>query len=113
MILIKNITKKISFCNSTRQYFLKHKRKRFFRIGWVQNGAGKSTLMNLMVGYMNSDAGEISINNRKVSQDNLELRSIIGLVPNRLLYTMIFQLRKILKYSGVFFISTKKILKKK
>jgi ABC-2 type transport system ATP-binding protein len=48
------------------------------------NGAGKSTLMNLLIGYLNPDKGNININDNKVSIRNSEFRMLIGYVPQSL-----------------------------
>jgi ABC-2 type transport system ATP-binding protein len=48
------------------------------------NGAGKSTLMNLLVGYLDPDAGEVLLNGRTVSDDRVESRMMLGLVPQSL-----------------------------
>ncbi len=48
------------------------------------NGAGKTTLMSLLVGYMDADEGQISVNGEIVRRDNLPLRKQIGYVPQSL-----------------------------
>jgi ABC-2 type transport system ATP-binding protein len=80
MIKIKNITKKFPSVTALDNVSLEIKEKEFFGL-LGPNGAGKSTLMNLLIGYMDSDEGEIIINNEKVRKDNLEVRKKIGMVP--------------------------------
>src|SRR5260370_41712246 len=48
------------------------------------NGAGKSTLMNLLIGYLNADGGEIFVGEERVSRDNLAARRNVGLLPQSL-----------------------------
>ena len=80
MIKINNITKKFPSTTALDNVSLKIEEKDFFGL-LGPNGAGKSTLMNLLVGYLDSDEGEILINNEKITQGNLETKRKIGLVP--------------------------------
>lgn len=45
------------------------------------NGAGKTTLMNIIVGYLTPDSGNISIDGEIMSGQNLQLRKKLGYVP--------------------------------
>ncbi len=80
MIEIKNITKKFPTTTALDGINLKIKDRDFFGL-LGPNGAGKSTLMNLLIGYLDSDAGEINIDNEKVKKNNLNIRKKIGFVP--------------------------------
>jgi ABC-2 type transport system ATP-binding protein len=46
------------------------------------NGAGKTTLMSCLLGFLRSDAGEITIDGR--SHDDLDVRRRTGFVPERM-----------------------------
>lgn len=83
MISIKNITKKFPSVTALDNISLEIKDKEFFGL-LGPNGAGKSTLMNLLIGYLDTDEGELIIAGEKVSRNNLESRKKIGLVPQSL-----------------------------
>ena len=80
MIEIKNITKKFPSVTALDNVSLEIKNQEFFGL-LGPNGAGKSTLMNLLIGYLNADEGEILIDNESVNKDNLLVRAKIGMVP--------------------------------
>ena len=80
MISIKNVTKKFPSVTALNDVSLEIKDKEFFGL-LGPNGAGKSTLMNLMIGYIGADAGDIYIDEEKISQHNLAVRKQIGFVP--------------------------------
>jgi len=80
MIEIKNITKKFHSVTALDNVSLEIKDQEFFGL-LGPNGAGKSTLMNLLIGYLNADEGEINIDNERVKKDNLSVRTKIGMVP--------------------------------
>ena len=80
MIEIKNITKKFPSVTALDNVSLEIKNQEFFGL-LGPNGAGKSTLMNLLIGYLNADEGEINIDNERVKKDNLSVRTKIGMVP--------------------------------
>lgn len=46
------------------------------------NGAGKTTLMSCLLGFLDADAGELSIDGRP--NDDLEIRRVTGFVPERM-----------------------------
>jgi ABC-2 type transport system ATP-binding protein len=80
MISIKNITKKFDTITALNDISIDIKEKEFFGL-LGPNGAGKSTLINLLVGYFNSDSGEILIDGEKTGKNYFEVRKKIGLVP--------------------------------
>jgi ABC-2 type transport system ATP-binding protein len=83
MIKISNITKQYPTVTALDNISLTINKQEFFGL-LGPNGAGKTTLMNLLVGYLNPDQGEIHIAGEKVTQDCLHTRKNIGLVPQSL-----------------------------
>ena len=83
MINIQQITKKYTTIVALDAVTLEVRQQEFFGL-LGPNGAGKTTLMNLLVGYLNTDSGTITIDNDKVTQDSLEVRKKIGFVPQSL-----------------------------
>ncbi len=45
------------------------------------NGAGKTTSMRVITGYLKSDGGKITINNKDIEQDPIFTKSMIGYLP--------------------------------
>jgi ABC-2 type transport system ATP-binding protein len=76
------------------------------------NGAGKTTLMNLLVGYLNSDSGTITIDGNNVSQDSLDIRKKIGFVPQSIALYDELSAQENLEVFGQMFDIPRKLLKK-
>jgi ABC-2 type transport system ATP-binding protein len=83
MIAIRSVTKRFPTVTALDSISLEVRAGEFFGL-LGPNGAGKSTLMNLLVGYLDTDGGEILLNGARVSRDSLEVRRGIGLVPQSL-----------------------------
>jgi len=83
MIKIKNLTKTFPGIKALDNISITIEDKEFFGL-LGPNGAGKSTLMNLLIGYLNPETGNIFINDNKVSKSNSEFRMTIGYVPQSL-----------------------------
>jgi ABC-2 type transport system ATP-binding protein len=45
------------------------------------NGAGKSTMMKIITGFIPASSGEVYVNDLEAGTDNLEVRKIIGYLP--------------------------------
>jgi len=45
------------------------------------NGAGKSTVMKIITGFIPASAGQVHVNEIEVGTDNLEVRKLIGYLP--------------------------------
>ena len=83
MLSIRNITKKFPSVTALDNISLSIGEKEFFGL-LGPNGAGKSTLMNLLVGYLDPDEGDILIGDQRVSKRNFAFRMNIGYVPQSL-----------------------------
>jgi ABC-2 type transport system ATP-binding protein len=83
MISVASITKQFPTVRALDNISLEIQTGEFFGL-LGPNGAGKSTLMNLLVGYLDPDAGRILVDGAPVSRDSLEVRRRIGLVPQSL-----------------------------
>jgi len=112
MIEIRNITKKFPSVTALGNVTLTVREREFFGL-LGPNGAGKTTLMNLLVGYLDPDEGEISIGGKRVSRDSLETRQNIGLVPQSLALYDDLSAEANLEIFGSFYHIEKKILKER
>ncbi len=83
VIAVSHITKKFPTVTALDGVSLEVRDKEFFGL-LGPNGAGKTTLMNLLVGYLDPDGGEIRIGSKLVTRDSLASRRNIGLVPQSL-----------------------------
>lgn len=45
------------------------------------NGAGKSTMMKIMTGFIPPNSGNVFINEKSILEDSLEVRKIVGYLP--------------------------------
>lgn len=55
------------------------------------NGAGKSTLLKIITGYLRQSSGMVKINGLEVDPENLEIKKMIGYLPeNNPLYTDLY-----------------------
>jgi ABC-2 type transport system ATP-binding protein len=110
MISIKNITKIFPAVTALDNISLEIKEREFFGL-LGPNGAGKSTLMNLLIGYLDSDGGEILVDGEKMSTGSLGLREKIGLVPQTLALYEDISAKENLEIFGSFYNINKKDLR--
>jgi ABC-2 type transport system ATP-binding protein len=51
-------------------------------VGFIgPNGAGKSTMMKIITGFIPSSSGQVYINGLEVGTDNLEVKKLVGYLP--------------------------------
>ena len=110
MISIKNLTKRFAATTALDNISLEIKEKEFFGL-LGPNGAGKSTLMNLLIGYLGADSGEILIDGEKMLTGSLELRKKIGLVPQTIALYEDISAKENLEIFGSFYGIPKKDLR--
>ncbi|MEG1470542.1 MAG: ATP-binding cassette domain-containing protein [Anaerovoracaceae bacterium] len=65
------------------------------------NGAGKSTLINIMVGIVAANSGDVKFNNIKTSICEKEYLNSLGFMPQNILYYKNFTAIEIMEYIGV------------
>lgn len=64
------------------------------------NGAGKSTLINLMVGLLKSDNGDIAVSGHSINGEPIKVKEQIGLVPQEIALFEALNARENLEYWG-------------
>jgi len=67
------------------------------------NGAGKSTLINIVTGLVRRSAGDVKVFGYDVERDYLATRSLIGAVPQELVYDHFFTVRQTLKIQSGYY----------
>ena len=67
------------------------------------NGAGKSTLINILTGLVRRNAGEVKIFGYDVERDYRITRSLLGAVPQELVYDHFFTVRQTLKIQSGYY----------
>ena len=82
MIELINLTKKFASLTAVDNLNLKIATGETF--GFLgPNGAGKTTTIKMMVGLLKPTVGTIIIGGRDISKDPLEVKKIIGYIPDR------------------------------
>ncbi|MFA7287992.1 MAG: ABC transporter ATP-binding protein [Melioribacteraceae bacterium] len=80
MLKIKNITKSFDSITALDNISLNIEKGEFFGL-LGPNGAGKTTLINTIIGYLEPELGEVSIDGEVITVENTQLRKKIGYVP--------------------------------
>ncbi|MBI1804871.1 MAG: ABC transporter ATP-binding protein [Ignavibacteriae bacterium] len=112
MIEVQNITKKFPTVTALDGVSLEVRDGEFFGL-LGPNGAGKSTLMNLLVGYLDPDAGRILIGGETVTRNTLSTRRMIGLVPQSLALYDDIPAQENMEIFGSFFHVESRVLKER
>ncbi|MCF6353408.1 MAG: gliding motility-associated ABC transporter ATP-binding subunit GldA [Cyclobacteriaceae bacterium] len=77
------------------------------------NGAGKSTTMKIATTYISPSCGKVLVNNINVEENPLEVRKIIGYLPEHNPLYLDMYVHEYLHFSGRFYGLTKNNLKKR
>ncbi len=83
MLQIRHIDKTFGRITALRDINLHIPAGEFFGL-LGPNGAGKTTLMNIIIGYIKSDAGSVTLDNEMLSYESIQLRNKIGYVPQEI-----------------------------
>ena len=67
------------------------------------NGAGKSTLINILAGNVRKNSGTIKVDNIDFDQDQIEVKRILGIVPQELSFDPFFTVNEVLKLQSGYF----------
>ena len=67
------------------------------------NGAGKSTLINIVTGLVRRSAGEVKVFGYDVERDYKATRSLVGAVPQELIYDHFFTVGQTLKIQSGYY----------
>ncbi|MCL6099616.1 MAG: ABC transporter ATP-binding protein [Bacteroidetes bacterium] len=83
MLKINHISKNFDAIAALQNVSLDIQRGEFFGL-LGPNGAGKSTLMNIIIGYISSDSGQVMLSDHAVSVDDVLVKKKIGYVPQEI-----------------------------
>lgn len=67
------------------------------------NGAGKTTLISILAGLMQSSSGRIQVHGLDVQTQAAQVRKILGVVPQELVFDPFFTVREALKFQSGYF----------
>jgi len=76
------------------------------------NGAGKSTLINIIIGLLHQDNGQVFVDGTTISEDSVAFKRKIGLIPQELALIETLNAYDNLEYFGTFYGLYGKELKK-
>jgi ABC-2 type transport system ATP-binding protein len=67
------------------------------------NGAGKTTLISTLAGLVRADSGRLSVLGHDVVKDYRQARSLLGVVPQELVFDPFFSVRETLRIQSGYF----------
>lgn len=76
------------------------------------NGAGKSTMMKIITGFIPQTSGSIFINGKDIFEDNIEIRKLIGYLPEHNPLYLDMYVKEYLKYTGGLYLPSKQVKSK-
>lgn len=81
MLVVSNVNKRFGSREVIKDLSFSIPEKSIF--GFVgRNGAGKTTTMKMILGLLQMDSGEITVDGKKVSYGNTETNKVIGYLPD-------------------------------
>ncbi len=67
------------------------------------NGAGKTTLINILAGITDRNSGQITIAGHDIDSGHIELKTLVGIVPQEIVFDNLFTVRESLKLQSGYF----------
>jgi ABC-2 type transport system ATP-binding protein len=67
------------------------------------NGAGKTTLISILAGLMQASSGHIQVHGLDVKSQALQVRKLLGVVPQELVFDPFFTVREALRFQSGYF----------
>jgi ABC-2 type transport system ATP-binding protein len=67
------------------------------------NGAGKTTLISILAGLLQATSGSIRVHGLDVKTQSAQVRKILGVVPQELVFDPFFTLREALRFQSGYF----------
>jgi len=73
------------------------------------NGAGKSTMMKIITGFIPQTSGDVFINGKNILDDNIEIRKLIGYLPEHNPLYLDMYIKEYLRYTAGLYLPAKQI----
>ncbi len=101
-IQIRNVKKRFGSLQALGDVSLDIQQGEFFGL-LGPNGAGKTTLISIIAGLSRADSGTVSIQGHDVVTNYRQARSLLGVVPQELVFDPFFTVRETLRMQSGYF----------